>query len=130
MQLLNSGTATQEADYQYYGKNDPNGAAGDLEFVKTYEFSAGPASTRIQTGTTYYRYYSPPPGSPIYGPAAGGLLEAVIGPQTYARLNQLLGVAPSTLTNADMDLYADSFFIYDDSGARQVPSRPRCRRRY
>jgi RHS repeat-associated protein len=105
---VNSGgwTVVRQAAYTYYGLNDPNGNAGDLQFAAV-EDGAGNA-----LGTSYYRYYR---DGDTNGYARG--VKYAFGPASYNRLAAAVN-NPATASDSQVAPYADDYLWYD--GQRRV----------
>ncbi|VTR96661.1 unnamed protein product [Gemmata massiliana] len=87
---------------------------------------------------SYYRYYGLGSGSGSgSGAGSAGKLKYAFGGDAYARLVAALGTGVDSLTDAQVDDYADTYLQYDSSGratsvtngARGAPSARAARAR-
>jgi hypothetical protein len=115
----------QRAVYTYYGLHDANGTQGDLQTATTQTWLN---STWVTTDTFYYRYWKNPAsgsssssGSSTSSASsssstayqAAHLLKYALNPASYARM-VADGFTPETSSDAQLALYADYYFEYDN----------------
>ncbi len=125
---VNSGSwqNISRASYTYYAYQEDNGIEGDLKTVTTQKWSG---SQWDDTGTSYFRYYTPlvlPSSSSSSSSSSGGggdippqnprahLLKYVLEPDAFARLDADVA-DPFTASDATVAQYADYYFEYDTS---------------
>ncbi len=96
--------------YTYHDGSTADGLAGDLKLAVVSDAAGSPIDS------SYYRYYTAASGT---GYAHG--LKYAFGPAAYARLTAALGAGVSTLTDGQVDDYADDYLEYD--GAQRVTKR-------
>ena len=114
-------TNVSQASYTYYSDGDANGAYEDLKTVTTQLFSNG---AWVTTGSTYYRYWKQLPlgsssSSSSFSSLSGAvgqvsvrLLKFVLQPTMYDQM-VAAGFNPLTVSDAQLSLYADFYFEYD-----------------
>ncbi|OWK38390.1 hypothetical protein [Fimbriiglobus ruber] len=97
----------QTAEYRYYDFGSANGNAGDLEAVLIHDGDVtGPV-----VSTSYYRY--------DLGLGANGGLKLVVTGASFDSMAAAYGVTIDTvdsLTDAQVQVYADQYYQYDGSG--------------
>ena len=96
-------TTTRSTAYAYYDGITGPGLAGALKTAVVKDASG----TTIDTN--YYRYYTS-------GTGTSGKMKYTFGAADYARLTAALGTGVDSLTDAQVDDYADRYFQYDSSG--------------
>jgi YD repeat-containing protein len=95
-------TVRSVAYTNYDGTTGP-GLANELKTAVVEDASGNPI------GTNYYRYYTS-------GTGTSGQLKYSFGAEAYARLTAALGTGVDSLTDAQVDDYADQYLQYDSSG--------------
>jgi hypothetical protein len=95
-----SWTTLQQVEYTYYtGSETCGGNLGDLMTAVVQD------GDDVTLTTTYYRYYKT--GSYVHG------LKYEFSPASYERLVATLGTELSSLTDAQVEPFADKYFGYD-----------------
>jgi hypothetical protein len=95
-------TPIRQVVFSYYGSSDTQGLARNL---KKAEIMDGAGTTLL--ATRYYRYHK----SSSLG--FDGALKYVFEPDSYARLTAQFGSNVDSLTDAQVDDFADYYFEYD-----------------
>ncbi|MBS0205278.1 MAG: RHS repeat-associated core domain-containing protein [Planctomycetes bacterium] len=104
-----------QAVYTYYDGSSSHGNLNDLQTVTLQNWlpdtssSSGAGGDWVDVSTEYYRYYTPDQsGGFVHG------LRYVCLPQAYSDLAALVG-DPLSASDAEVALFADYFYAYDDS---------------
>ena len=105
--LAFNGVEVSRCRYEYYAVGETGGSINDLKFAIVDERKEG---SWVEVDRSYYRYQ------------ADSLLSFIVGRQSWAMLSQQY-TDPTSLTNDELEAFADNRFIYDTNTNRVTEER-------